>query len=202
MLRIAVGSLSVWLCACAPGPASMRAAEASEILARFAAGALSGEACAPRGRAVLRGAVRAYGAAMAQAGQSWPALPRSNAEAWRTLDVAVATAAAAGLVEASDLSAEARAALDAAPFRDSAALARVRDGAHLACAEAFDLQHAAARLVIETARYNEALSQAMAGDLSVRAAERLRRQAQLRARAQAHVHLQQAEMDAAIQRRS
>jgi len=74
MVRAVAFGLVVLACACAPAPASMSAGEASERLARFAASPAD-DACTPQGRAMLREAVRVYGAAMEEAGVAWPELP-------------------------------------------------------------------------------------------------------------------------------
>ena len=67
MLAFAAAGL---LSACAPGPVAMPATQASEMLELIAAGHPPGDVCTPQGRALLRGAVRSYGNAMAQAGQT------------------------------------------------------------------------------------------------------------------------------------
>ncbi|MBC7769147.1 MAG: hypothetical protein H7124_10205, partial [Phycisphaerales bacterium] len=62
MLRTLIVAAALGSSACAPSPVSMPATQASEVLELFAAGTPPGDVCTPQGRALLRGAVRAYGA--------------------------------------------------------------------------------------------------------------------------------------------
>lgn len=165
MLRVCVAAACLGAAACAPAPVTMSAGEASERLERFAAGASAMDVCTPDGRALLRGAVRAYGAEMARAGVAWPALPDDGGRgAPRNVDVAVVVAFAGGLVEASDF----RGAMAPAALLNWANIADLRTAPGVACAQVLDLQRAAARVVAELNRYER---------LEARAdPERLRRQ--------------------------
>ncbi len=55
MRRAFASVLALTAAACAPQPVRMPAAEASELLARFAAGSGQAEICTNEGRAMLRG---------------------------------------------------------------------------------------------------------------------------------------------------
>lgn len=153
MLRVMMLAAGVLACACAPGPQPMAASEASEHLERFAAGASAGEVCTPQGRAVLRGAVRAYGAALAQAGVAWPALPDGDSATMRSTDVAVALAFAGGFVEASDLQRASRGMVSRFAIANWPQLHDMRAAARLACAQMVELQAAASRAAIEMERF-------------------------------------------------
>jgi hypothetical protein len=140
--------------ACAPAPAMMSAGEASERLERFAAGADAANVCTPRGRALLRGAVRAYGAELAQAGVAWPALPSARgASDVRSVDAAVLVAFASGVVEASDFRGPARGAVASLPLVHWPQMRDMRAAIGVACGEAVALQQAASRFVVELERY-------------------------------------------------
>lgn len=79
----------------------MPASEAGAWLERFAASAAPDNVCTPQGRATLRGAVRAYGRAMAEGGQVWPNIAAIGQEpnAITAVEASVMIAAASGLVE-------------------------------------------------------------------------------------------------------
>ena len=180
LLRVSLMAACLAATACAPAPVRMTASEASERLERFASGSLAADVCTPGGRAVLRGAVRAYSAAMAQAGVAWPALPESAEEGQlRNLDVAVVVAFAAGLVERSDIDMAARARL--API-GGVDLLNLRAAGRVACAEVLQLQQAASRVVAELDRYQRLAARDAAGR---RDRERLVRQRQRLEQAQA-----------------
>ena len=153
MLRVMALAVGVLACACAPGPQPMAASEASEHLERFAAGASAGEVCTPQGRATLRGAVRAYGAELAQAGVAWPALPEGDGAAMRSTDVAVALAFAGGFVEASDLQRASRGMVSRFASAQWPQLHGMRAAARLACAQMVELQAAASRVAVEMERF-------------------------------------------------
>jgi hypothetical protein len=161
MLRVMAVAVGVLACACAPAPvpASMAASEASEHLERFAAGAADGDVCTPQGRALLRGAVRAYGAELASAGVAWPALP-SGDEELRNMDVAVVVAFAAGLVEASDFPDASRRAVEQFALAQWPQFRPTRAAARLACTQVVELQRTALRLVEEMERYERMSSRA------------------------------------------
>jgi hypothetical protein len=190
--------LAVSLGACAPAPANMPATQASEVLARFAAGSMSANVCTPQGRAVLRGAVRSYGQEMSVNGVAWPMMPGFGAsEALNSVDVSVLVAFAGGFVEASDLRGPARRFARHLTFAQWPELRSMRDATRVACDEVLSLQQAAARVVIETERLRqmtEFAGGALNGDRVERQHERVER---------AHVAMQQiaaqvqARMDAA-----
>jgi hypothetical protein len=180
--------------ACAPSPTPMAPTQASELLAQFAAGATPADICTPQGRALLRGAVRAYGAEMFAAGVTWPASLAANPDDVSAVDVAVQVAHAAGFVEASDF----RRARDAGWSFDSAPeLAIVRDTARIACAEAAALQQAAVRLLLESARYQELARRA---ETDAQAAQRLELQHRLMQRAQSQFETAAAGVQALLAR--
>ena len=153
MLRVMALAAGVLACACAPAPQQKAASEASEHLERFAAGAAAGEVCTPQGRALLRGAVRAYGAELAQAGVAWPALPEGDGAAMRSTDVAVALAFAGGFVEASDLQRASRGMVSRFALAHWPQLRNMRAAARLACAQMVELQAAASRTAVEMERF-------------------------------------------------
>jgi hypothetical protein len=181
MLRAMTLAVGVLVGSCAPTPAPMAASEASEHLERFAAGSTAGDVCTPQGRALLRGAVRAYGAELARAGVAWPALPESESEGVRGTDLAVTIAFAAGFVERSDFQGAARGAVSRfalthwPQFRDMRAAARV------ACGQVVELQQAASRLAAEMERYQRMMARRGADP------ERLRRQQERLENAEAQV---------------
>jgi hypothetical protein len=190
--------LAASLGACAPAPANMPATQASEVLARFAAGSASANVCTPEGRAVLRGAVRAYGQEMSMNGVAWPMMPGFGAsEALNSVDVSVLVAFAAGFVEVSDLHGPARRFARRLSFTQWPEIRSMRDATRVACDEVVALQQAAARVVIETERLR-LMTQRAGGALN---GDRVRRQHDRVERA--HLAMQQiaaqvqARMDAA-----
>lgn len=173
MLAFAAAGLS----ACAPGPAAMSATQASEMLELFAAGHPPGDVCTPQGRALLRGAVRSYGNAMAQAGQTWPNFEAFGHEpnAVTSVEASVVIGVAAGFVEASDLRGPARAFAMHMTLANWPSIRDLRQAAVVACPELVELQQAASRFVVERERYQEMAERARGHD--TRAAEHLRRSA-------------------------
>lgn len=149
MLRALVLTLLAAVSACGPAPAVMPATRASEVLERFAAG-MGGDVCTPSGRAELRGAVRAYGAAMNANGVDWPAIREPNG-----VDASVLIAFSAGFIEASDFRGPARTALRQLAFANWPELRGMRQAARVACTEVVALQRAAARVLMETERLNQ-----------------------------------------------
>jgi hypothetical protein len=170
MLRVM--TVAAALCACAPAPARMSAGEASERLELFASGADAMDVCTPQGRALLRGAVRAYGAELAQAGVAWPALPEDGGADMRRVDAAVLVAFGAGMVEMSDFSGPARGAIGRMALTHWPHVREMRAAARVACAEVVELQQAASRFVLEASHY-ERMAELARGRAD---AERLRRQ--------------------------
>ena len=181
MLRAIMLAAGVLACACAPAPQPMAASEASEHLERFAAGGSGGEVCTPQGRALLRGAVRAYGAELAQAGVAWPALPEGDGEGLRGTDLAITVAFAAGIVEASDLQGAVRGAVSRFALTQWPQFRNIRAAARVACGQVLELQQAASHVAAEMERYQRMTMRAQ------RDPERLRLQQERLANAQAQL---------------
>lgn len=171
--------------ACAPGPANMPATQASEVLARFAAGSATANVCTPQGRAMLRGAVRSYGQEMSVNGVAWPVMPGFGAADLNSVDVSVLVAFAAGFVESSDLHGPARRFARQLAFTQWPEVRSMRDASRVACDEVVALQLAAARVVIETERLHQ-MTERAGGSIS---GERVQRQNERVERA--HVAMQQ-----------
>jgi hypothetical protein len=166
----------------------MAATDASELLARFAAGADDAQVCTPQGRALLRGAVRAYSAEMAAAGVAWPAIPAigGDADNLRSVDMNVLVAFSAGFLEASDFQNAARSMIGELSFANWREVREMRRAAHLACAEVVEMQRATARFVLEQARYQQLAERARGGETH---ADRLRRQDRLLEHAAAQMNM-------------
>ncbi|MGE0743186.1 MAG: hypothetical protein AB7O98_17760 [Hyphomonadaceae bacterium] len=143
-------ALGLAVSACAPLPPTMPATEASELLERFAAGEAPADMCSAQGRALLRGAVRAYGAAMAEAGEIWPTAPREGSEVdtLTSVEVSVLIAVASGFVHVSDLRGPARLPEAQMSFANWPAVSDLRVAARVACPELVRLQRTAARFVM------------------------------------------------------
>lgn len=141
------------LCACAPAPVKMPAAQASEMLNLFAAGRGPASICSADGRALLRGAVRAYGEEMRVSGVSWPVLPGAEGDENMTeVEVSVLIAFAAGFVRTSDFQPDLRRFLSAFTFAELPDVISLRRAAKVACEDVVALQQAAARVLIERDR--------------------------------------------------
>jgi hypothetical protein len=176
----------------------MAATQASEMLERFAAGSAPANVCTPEGRALLRGAVRAYGAEMARAGVAWPAVPaRGEGEIVKGVDATVLAAFAAGFVEASDFRGRARALIGEFSLAQWPHLGGVRQAARVACEEVVELQQAMARLVLEAERYQD-LALFAAREGGPRAQQRVERQEQRLQRAQTQMQLSAAQVEVAV----
>jgi hypothetical protein len=198
-MRQALASVLVLaMAACAPQPVRMPAAEASELLARFAAGSGSADICTAEGRAVLRGAVRAYGAEMRANGVAWPMIPAfgGDPDAVSSVDVSVLIATAAGFVEVSDFRGPARGMIDRANFAQWPEIRSMGQATRVACDEVIALQQAAARFLVESERLREMAERAQrrGGE-----AERLQRQSERVERAQAQMQTMAAEVQARMQ---
>lgn len=181
MLRVMALAAGVLVCACAPAPQPMAASEASEHLERFAAGTSTGEVCTPQGRALLRGAVRSYGAELARAGVDWPALPKNDGEGLRGTDLAVTVAFAAGIIEASDLQGAVRGGVSRFALTQWPQFRNIRAAARMACVQVLELQQAASHVAAEMERYQRLTMRAE------RDPARLRRQQERLANAQAQL---------------
>lgn len=168
----------------------MAATDASEVLAQFAVGRGDADVCTPDGRALLRGAVRAYGGAMQAAGVNWPALePADRNASVGAIEASVLVAFAAGFVEASDFRG-ARAMAAQLSFMHWPELRDLRAAARVACGDVVALQQAAARVVIETERLREMSESAQRRDrMSRNGGQRLMGQHRLVERA--HTAMQQ-----------
>jgi hypothetical protein len=178
MLRVGIMAAGLLACACTPAPAPMSASEASERLERFAAGASALDVCTPNGRALLRGAVRAYSAELANAGVAWPSWP-GEGQALHRMDAAVVVAFAAGFVDASDFSSAGRNAASRIALAYWPQVTDMRAAARIACSQVSAVQQAAAHVAAEMERYRR---------MSLRAdPERLRRQRERLENAQAQL---------------
>ena len=174
MLRTSILTAALLVGACAPAPVMMPATQASEVLERFAAGNAPGDICTAQGRALLRGAVRAYGAAMAEAGETWPNAPAFGraAESITSVEVMVMISVASGFVEMSDLRGPARALAGQMTFAHWPSVRDLRRASEVACPELVQLQQTASRFVMERERYETLLERARRSE---RGAERLQR---------------------------
>ncbi|MDZ4689847.1 hypothetical protein [Terricaulis sp.] len=179
MLRIWILAAAFAASACAPAPVTMPATQASEVLELFAAGRAPGDVCTAQGRAMLRGAVRAYGAAMAEAGEVWPdASAFGDApDSLSSVEVSVMIGVAAGFVEVSDLHGPARGLARQMTFAHWPSMRDLRRAADVACPELVELQQTAARFVVERERYESAMRRddARASERRRRHAERMQR---------------------------
>ncbi len=175
MLRMSLCAVALGLSACAPAPVAMPATQASEVLELFAAGRARDDVCTAEGRATLRGAVRAYGAAMAEAGEVWPNVAAFGQapEGLSSVEVSVLIGVAAGFIEASDLPGSVRGLARQLTLAHWPSVRDLRRAAEVACPELVELQQTAARFVIERERFEE-----MRARDDMRAAERRERQAQ------------------------
>jgi hypothetical protein len=202
MQRGFVLALAAALCACAPSPVQMPAAQAAEVLNLFAAGRGPADICSPDGRAVLRGAVRAYGREMQEAGVAWPAIPGVHGEAQNVtaVDVSVMVAFAAGFVKTGDFQQPARRFMTGLTFAQWPEIQSMRMAAREACDDVAKLQQAAARVVIEQTRLANMVRSAERNNRGVETVNRLRRQSAMLDRAKARMEEQaaivQARMDA------
>jgi hypothetical protein len=169
------------LSACAPSPVQMPAAQAAEVLSLFAAGAGPANICSNDGRALLRGAVRAYSREMTQAGVAWPVIPQASEEAENvtSVDISVMIAFAAGFVETDDFRAPARGMLSHLTITQWPEIQAMRSAAEIACADVQALQQAASSFVVEQSRLAQMTHAAHGRD-----AERVRRQSVRLERAQ------------------
>ncbi|MGD9964987.1 MAG: hypothetical protein AB7T59_00540 [Hyphomonadaceae bacterium] len=157
MLKRVVLVLAAALSACAPAPVRMPAAQAAEVLNLFASGRGPASLCSTGGRAVLRGAVRAYSREMQLSGVAWPAMPglESDAGQLNQVDVSVLVAFAAGFVEAGDFRGAQRLFLNQLALIQWPEIRTMRLAAAEACQDVADLQRAAATFVIESTRYQQ-----------------------------------------------
>lgn len=179
----------------------MAATEASELLTRFASGSAGESVCTPQGRAELRGAVRAYGEAMASGGVAWPTMPVLGEEPneLNSLDISVLVAFAAGFVESSDFRGPARGMLHQLAFAQWPEIRDLRAAARVACGDVLALQQAASRFVLETERLRR-LAERSEDDRAASTRARLERQARRAQRAQEQMQLLAATVQAEIER--
>jgi hypothetical protein len=187
------------LCACAPAPVRMPAARASEVLNLFAAGRGPADLCSAEGRAMLRGAVRAYGEEMRVSGLTWPALPGAEgSENVTQVDVSVLIAFAAGFVRTSDFQQPLRGKLALFTIAGLPDVISLRRAARVACADIKTLQQAAARVLIETDRMADMVASARRRG-GAEAVERLVRQSERVERAQEDMREAAAVVEALIE---
>jgi hypothetical protein len=175
MKRGLVLALAAALSACAPAPVQMPAAQASEVLNLFAAGRGPANLCSADGRALLRGAVRAYSREMERSGVAWPMMPGAGGETQPVthVDVSVVIAFAAGFVKANDFRGAPRMLLSQITLSQWPEIQAMRAAAHDACGEVAALQQAAAAFVLERTRYEQMTERSRNGRGPM---ERLRRQ--------------------------
>ncbi|MEZ5970935.1 MAG: hypothetical protein R3C31_03925 [Hyphomonadaceae bacterium] len=171
-------AVAATLCACAPTPVQMPAARAAEVLNLFAVGAGPADICSSDGRALLRGAVRAYSREMAQAGVAWPVIPRASADTENatSVDISVMIAFAAGFVKTSDFRPPARGMLEHLTIAQWPEIQSMRDAAEVACADVQALQQAASGFVVEQSRMAQMVHATRLRNQDDEDAERLRRQ--------------------------
>lgn len=182
MKRGLILAFAAALSACAPAPAQMPAAQASEVLNLFAVGRGPANLCSADGRALLRGAVRAYSREMERSGVVWPTMPQSGeTQQVNHVDVSVVIAFAAGFVKANDFRGGPRLLMSQLTLTQWPEIRAMRAAARDACGEVAALQQAAATFVLESTRYEQ-----MTGS-SRGATERLRRQSVRMQRAQQHM---------------
>lgn len=176
MKRGFVFALAAALSACAPAPAAnMPAAQASEVLNLFAAGHGPANLCSADGRALLRGAVRAYSREMTRSGMSWPVMPGAAGQNVTNVDASVMIAFAAGFVKAGDFHGAPGVLMNQLAISDWPEIRSMRVAAQDACAEVMALQQAATSFVIESTRYREMTSFHGAAERLERQSVRLRR---------------------------
>lgn len=176
-MKLGLGfALTAALCACAPAPVEMPAAQAAEVLNLFAAGAGPATICSSDGRALLRGAVQAYSREMAQAGVAWPTIPQASEEAENvtSVDISVMIAFAAGFVKPSDFQGPARGMLTHLTINQWPEIQSLHRAAEVACADVQALQQAASGFVVEQSRMAQMVHAAHGQGRE--SAERLRRQ--------------------------
>jgi hypothetical protein len=175
MKRGLVLALAAALSACAPTPVQMPAAQASEVLNLFAVGRGPANLCSADGRALLRGAVRAYSREMQQSGVTWPMMPGAGGETEQVthVDVSVVIAFAAGFVKANDFRGAPRMLMSQLTLSQWPEIRAMRAAARDACGEVAELQQAAATFVLERTRYEQMTESARSGRGPI---ERLRRQ--------------------------
>ncbi|MEQ1809345.1 MAG: hypothetical protein ABL889_05440 [Terricaulis sp.] len=171
-------ALAAALCACAPAPVQMPAAQASEVLNLFAAGAGPANICSSDGRALLRGAVRSYAREMAQAGVTWPLIPQASeeTETITSVDISVMIAFAAGFVKTDDFQAPVRGMLTHLTITQWPEIQGLRRAADVACEDVQALQQAASGFVVEQSRLAQMVHAAHVRNQGRESAERLRRQ--------------------------
>lgn len=171
-------ALAAALSACAPAPVQMPAARASEVLNLFAAGGGPANVCSDDGRALLRGAVRAYGREMSLSGVAWPVIPGAigDVENLTHVDVSVMIAYAAGFVRTSDFQPQARRFMMQLTFSELPEILSLRRAARVACEDVQALQQATARFVMEQARMADMVRAAQVRNQGAETTNRLRRQ--------------------------
>lgn len=177
MLRNMIIALAAGLSSCAPAPPSMRATDAIELLERYAAGGSGVDICTDEGRALLRGAVRSYGAEMQTAGVAWPTFPGADGGSLSAVDATVIMGVTSGFIEPSDLRGQARALAGRFTLANFPQIRDFRRAARVACAELSQLQQTASRYVIEADRLERVAARAERGR-SERDSERVRRQSE------------------------
>lgn len=179
-MRNAFLALTAAALAAGCGPTRMDATEAARVLEHFATGSREAvDVCAADGRNTLRGAVRAYSAAMAQGGQTWPNLraPDEASEMPTAVELSVLISYAAGFVRSSDLQSRARGQAQRMALANLPHLIEFRGVAMTACAEVVAVQRAAAAYLREMQDYRVLVESAERRG-GREAVDRIRRQSQ------------------------
>lgn len=143
------------------GPAPMNALEAAQVLEAFTAGS-GPDVCDAAGRGQLRGAVRAYGEAMTENGQDWPALvePDKTQQPLTAVEISVMISFAAGFVHATDLPRAARGRAQRLMLEHLPHMMRLRRVGVEHCTEVVSMQRAASRYMLEMERMKHAVESA------------------------------------------
>jgi hypothetical protein len=191
MNRGFVLALAAALCACAPAPVRMPPAQAAEVLNLFSSGRGPANICTPDGRALLRGAVRAYGREMGRSGVAWPAIPGASGEAddITHVEVSVLISYAAGFVYTTDFQPAARRLMSQLTFSQLPEILSLRRAARVACGDVQSLQQAAARYFMEQTRMEQMMRSAQSRSRGAETADRLRRQSNRLQRARADMEM-------------
>lgn len=191
MNRGFVFALAAALSACAPAPVQMPAAQASEVLNLFSSGRGPANVCTPDGRALLRGAVRAYGREMGRSGVPWPVIPGVSGEAEDIthVEISVLISYAAGFVYTTDFPPATRRLMSHLTFSQLPEISSLRRAARVACGDVQALQQAAARYFLEQARMEQMMRSAQSRGRGAETADRLRRQSNRLERARADLEM-------------
>jgi len=199
-MRVMVLMCAAALSAC--GAPAMSAREAALVLERYVAGDEL-DPCTREGRAMLRGAVRAYAAEMSQAGLAWPNLAPEGVrqEEMDAVEIAVLIGFAAGFIEANDLPQPARVRAHRLALSNLPQVWNLRGVTRDACPDVLVMQRAASRYMREMERYRREVESARenGGEGAVR---RLLAQNTVLTRAQQDMQAAAARIEALMQARN